>query len=829
MKRTMTILLLIFISNSNNLIAQNRSSIWHFGNNIELNFCSGSPVVGTGPIVTDEGCASITDDACNWQFSTDGIDLIVPNPPPFGSIINNDLLGNPTSTSSAIIVPKPCDSDIYYIFTVDYVDGSDGIRFSVYDQTLNAGNGGIRPNEKNIFLAGPSAERITAIKHANGKDYWVIAVMQNSNDFHRWLVTCQGVSNVGPILQTGPIITRSYGYLKASHCCNRLAMAFRNDVLLYGFDNSSGFINHISTLTLATNNTMYGVEFTFDCSSLIATELGSNNGPGANIYRISDPCTNPALAQTWNVPNSNGRYTLGAVQLGPDDVLYIAKDLENTLATIDPTGTMLTQNSIPLQAGTFSTLGLPTLISGDIDEACTNLTRLPTQPTNLKLADLGYSGVEYADVTSDGLFDVIATSGNDIIYFTNTGSLGSPIFNFTSPNILYTVVPNSGYGMVSFTMYDYNNSGVPDLFILKETSTAGGFKQIDYVSGNIGLSYGAATIVYPASSGNGLPNSHEQFMEVANLDADPEPELLMSSGSGNGAGILYFDGVTGSPFGFTNSPLMTVCLPTVPFYSTFAIPELYDADCDGDLDLFLGVSTDLLYYENTGNSTSFILQDCNTLVSPCQTTTSCTFQAVDFGISNVGGNTEHVFPRFVEVNNDGKEDLFITRNDCASGCHIETQYYESQDCCECPYELCFNYSPIPSGTYEADHLIKASGTIPLGNNVTFKSDSKRYGLGFTVNGTLTDIMPGCSSCCAVTDPLVDLAWLAIYVGDPNYAITKYTWNGECIIAVSDFCLVSDGIITYYDCEGVEICFSFGFGSTCPPNFTIQNGYSLQSC
>jgi hypothetical protein len=444
------------------------------------------------------------------------------------------------------------------------------------------------------------------------------------------------------------------------------------------------------------------------------------------------------------------------------------------------------------------------------------------------LAALGNRGVEYADITSDGMFDVIATLGDDIVYYENTGAgPGYPIFDFNLPIVLYTVAPVSGYGLVSFTMYDQNASGVPDLFILKETTLE--YKQIDYVPISSGPTIGPSVTPYPADTLNSLPNASPQFMQVANLDSDAEPELVLSDGSNSGSLIVLLDGVTGSPFVFASPTTITsVCMPA--FNSSFPIPELFDGDCDGDLDLFVGISTEVLYYENTGSSTSFNLQDCNTLGGSCQSVTPCLYQSGDFGITNVGGETEYIFPRFVEVNNDGKPDLYITRWISMPGNeHAETTYYQSQDCCECPYELCFNYSPIPSGIYEANHQISSNGTIPSGNNVTFRANNKQYGPGFTVNGILTDLAPGCSTCCGVTSPLSALAWLAPYVGNPDYSITQCSWNGECIFKITDFCLLSDGTTFYYDCEGILICESYTTGGSCSSTFNPTDCHLLQSC
>jgi len=811
-------ILCILLSYTSN--AQNRSNIWHFGYNIELDFCSGTPSIGTGPIRTDEGCASLTNENCTWQFSTDGINVLVPDPPPFGTPrnVNNDLLGDPSSTSSAIIVPKPCDDSISYIFTVDYADGPSGIRFSVFDRTLNGGIGGVRPTEKNIFLAGISAERITAIKHANGKDYWVIAVTQGTNEFHRWLVTCQGVSNVRPIINTGPIITRSFGYVKASHCCDQLALAHKGDVFLYDFDNATGFINHTHTITLSTSQTMYGVEYTFDCNHLIATELGSNGGGGANIYRITDPCSSPNLTQTWFVNNAGGRYTLGAVQKGPDDVLYIAKDLETSLATIDPTGNVLNQTGILLQVGTQSTLGLPTLISGNVGEACTDLTKLPVKPSNLVTPPLETKGIEYVDVTNDGLYDIVTSNGNDIVYYKNNGSLGNPSFNLGTPNgTLYTVNTTPGNAFISFAMHEL------DLYVLYETPSL----TIDHIAGTANPTTGG--VASYSLVGTIITNAQLLYFDVADMDNDLDIDILGSFGSGHTTPINYYENISGVYTFSISNPILNVCFPTALVSAAFPMPELYDADCDGDFDLFLGIKENLLYYENTGSSTNMLLQDCNTLGSPCQTTQACRFQSADFGIVNLAADAEFIFPRFVDVNNDGKDDLYVTWHNCSHTPCSALQYYESQDCCRCPLELCFDYSPIPSGIYEADLLIKATGTIPAGNTVTFKADNKLYQSPFTVNGIFSDQMPGCSSCCGVNDPLVELNWLAPFVGDPNYSITQCSWNGECVFRITDYCIVSDGTTSYYDCEGNLICKTFMVGGTCSNSFSVSNCAILQAC
>ena len=94
----------------------NPSSVWYFGIDAGLDFKTEPPTILTdGKVNTWEGCASISDASGNLLFSTDGITIwakdqsVMPN--------GSNLLGNPSSTQSAIIVPDPGNANLYYVFT----------------------------------------------------------------------------------------------------------------------------------------------------------------------------------------------------------------------------------------------------------------------------------------------------------------------------------------------------------------------------------------------------------------------------------------------------------------------------------------------------------------------------------------------------------------------------------------------------------------------------------------------------------------------------------------------------------------------------------------
>jgi hypothetical protein len=136
--------------------SQKETNNWYFGENAGVSFSSGSPVALTnGALVTREGCAAISDKNGNLLFYTDGVTVYNKN----HSIMQNgtDLKGHSSSTHSAIIVPNPSDTRVYYIFTVDAQGGANGLQYSVVNITLDGGLGGV--TSKNNLIVTPTTEK----------------------------------------------------------------------------------------------------------------------------------------------------------------------------------------------------------------------------------------------------------------------------------------------------------------------------------------------------------------------------------------------------------------------------------------------------------------------------------------------------------------------------------------------------------------------------------------------------------------------------------------------------------------------------------------------
>lgn len=318
-------------------LAQKEANFWYFGYNAGLNFSLGLPVAMTnGQLNTWEGCSSISSSTGNLLFYTDGQFVYNANHQemPNGS----GLMGDESSTQSGIIVPKPGSSSEYYIFTVDDLAGPNGVRYSLVDMTLQGGLGDVVPSQKNVPLVAPTSEKVTAVGHSNGTDYWVITHLWSSDAFYAYLITSAGVnttpviSNVGDVIGGTGLEEHSKGYMKFAPDGTRLAMAnnLKFTVDIFSFNNSSGQVsNHVQDAGFTNPGGgdpggPYGVGFSPDSKLLYISEW--KNGKKIFQYDLTAG-SGTAIINSKNLVASAGQndYSFGALQLGPDNRLYCAR------------------------------------------------------------------------------------------------------------------------------------------------------------------------------------------------------------------------------------------------------------------------------------------------------------------------------------------------------------------------------------------------------------------------------------------------------------------------------------------------------------------------
>ncbi|HHG83270.1 MAG TPA: T9SS type A sorting domain-containing protein [Bacteroidetes bacterium] len=336
-----TLLLLL----SSHTFAQKQTNIWYYQNGEGLDFSNGNPTVLTnGSIPYCEGSAAISDTTGQLQFYTDGVTIWdqTHSPMPNGA----NLSGSNSSTQSAIIIPQPKHSDLYYIFTTDQACGPKGFRYTKVDMSLNSNKGDVMPNYKNVPLLPITFEKVAAVHHCNGEDIWVIAIDANTGDFYTWLVTAKGLCNCPIITQTGPVHTQGYACMKFSNNGKKLVVAESGGICgfssihtdLYTFDNNTGIPSFQQTIDTAIYNnsssggSFWGASFSPNNQILyLSTGFLRYNGsaglaPGTAVVQYDLNASNiensAVLLFVNTIPQNGCGAPTGSLQLGPDGRIY---------------------------------------------------------------------------------------------------------------------------------------------------------------------------------------------------------------------------------------------------------------------------------------------------------------------------------------------------------------------------------------------------------------------------------------------------------------------------------------------------------------------------
>ncbi|MBI1308016.1 MAG: T9SS type B sorting domain-containing protein [Bacteroidetes bacterium] len=372
-KSKLSLLMLIIpglIFNSNLASAQKERNVWYFGFEAGIDFNSGAPVALTdGKLSTEEGCATICNRRGDLLFYTDGGKIwnrkhnVMPN--------GDGLKGNLSSTQSAVVVKKPGSTQLYYVFTVDDIGGTDGLRYSIVDMTLDSGLGDVT-STKNVMVMSPTCEKIAVVRHSNNTDYWIITHNLNDTKFSAFTLSSSGMSTTPVVSNIGKSITGVQygyivGYLKASPDGKMLACATydRDYLLLTDFDASTGKLSNGRNLNTGGNSgqRIYGVEFSSSSRYLYASQILTPH----KIVQFDLAKSTESAIQNSMVVVKQYNQNVGALQMGPDNKIYITYEKCDYLLCINYPDSPGSQcgfvDSAVYLGGKQGDFGLPTFIS----------------------------------------------------------------------------------------------------------------------------------------------------------------------------------------------------------------------------------------------------------------------------------------------------------------------------------------------------------------------------------------------------------------------------------------------------------------------------------
>ena len=391
MMRTITGAIIYFLL-SLSCLAQKEDRIWIFGDHGGIDFRDTSNVVsfysGLNGYYTAYPFGSISDKDGNLLFYAAPSSLNTRSTKVFNrndSIMMNgsNIEGHPSQTQGLLILPFPGDSTRYYLFTKDQLASKIYLYYSIVDMTLDNGLGGV-VSKNTVIPCDSLTQRTTAVKHANGRDWWLIVQRYDQDEYLKFLITPSGIQ--GPYRQTtNNQIPKDgfYGTSYFSRSGNKLvSVGVYGNVDIMDFDRCTGTISNFQRIgenVFSNQNSYFGCAFSPNEQVLYVNNSYPN--PGKYIYQYD--LTAPDIKASKTIINLYPDTGLlvyvqySHMLLGADNRIYVSKGNgsgpnSNTIYTqnidviMNPdvvgTGCDYRSNFLNLNGGR-TTYGLPNMVN----------------------------------------------------------------------------------------------------------------------------------------------------------------------------------------------------------------------------------------------------------------------------------------------------------------------------------------------------------------------------------------------------------------------------------------------------------------------------------
>lgn len=318
------------------LFAQKHDNVWVFAINRKIDF-------SRSPLTTDsifcpqrglESVASVSDKDGNLvcyldaRIGSDSLTRRIKSAflrNSLGIVIENgDSIYTNGSMTQALLLPGPKKEEQYFFFglgTYFKVSGEPArLTYTIIDGKANAGNGKVI--RKNIAISDSIlGEKICAVRHGNGKDWWIAVNTYDKEEYHLYRLSENGIHS--PIIQ-------SFSEKEANYVLGQMAFSPTGDKLMvigakdrktkiYAFNRCSGILQPITTL----DKGYYGGAFSPDGSKVYIVHP-ILDGYEVYQYDISDtlkPKIGTIVGKIINRSPSSSEFT--SCQLTPDDKIYI--------------------------------------------------------------------------------------------------------------------------------------------------------------------------------------------------------------------------------------------------------------------------------------------------------------------------------------------------------------------------------------------------------------------------------------------------------------------------------------------------------------------------
>lgn len=325
--------------------SQGINNIWLMGYSgggglFQINFDSTPimPIISPRIMSFDAAEANISDKDGNLLFYSNGIYIADASHDTmqnggsisigsFANQFNNHGIPVP---QEVIILPNPDDSSKFYLFYQTnslYLAGRympHALFYCEIDMNQNFGLGAVI--NKNIILLSDTliAGEITACKHANGRDWWLISHRYMSDEYYKFLITPHSVS--GPFTQNigSFMMYRGLGQSCFSPDGKKFACYHPlEDLDVMDFDRCTGNFSNFIHVSINDSAAAGGVAFSSNSKLLYVSSTKYVYQINLNDTNITSSMTTVATWDGFYSPFSPFATTFYLAQLAPDNKIYI--------------------------------------------------------------------------------------------------------------------------------------------------------------------------------------------------------------------------------------------------------------------------------------------------------------------------------------------------------------------------------------------------------------------------------------------------------------------------------------------------------------------------
>ncbi|MBL7915955.1 MAG: T9SS type A sorting domain-containing protein [Bacteroidia bacterium] len=341
--------IIIFCLTSVMAKAQNRNSIWCFGDSAAIDFSSGIATPISSGMDGRGSCATIANESGDLLFYAATMSAYSTTlaystfifDQNHNIMLNGDSIFGKGWYQELVIVPNPANDSTYYLFSIGVTGNDFGLKYSIIDMRLNGGLGAV--TVKNVQLQSfAMVDCMNAVKHGNGRDWWLIfrksdfPTFTSNNDFYSYLITPNGIQNFS-VQSIGEQNRTNLGNIKFSSHGDKMVFSSIADVIeLFDFDRCTGLLSNPITIEedpgMAPYLLTWSCEFSPDASKLYVTA-----SPSSTVlfqYNLNAPNITSSKQTLWSI--TFPQYAGGGLKRAPDNKIYLSTIYYNGINTPYP-------------------------------------------------------------------------------------------------------------------------------------------------------------------------------------------------------------------------------------------------------------------------------------------------------------------------------------------------------------------------------------------------------------------------------------------------------------------------------------------------------------